>query len=274
MKLALIGFVGLVVWLSVVTPVTAQGLDDNGALVKKLKEVVEKISNDLEKIGEVHTGHLDKRENKTIEVQLNVARCYTFVTVGDSGAADISLTIRAHGKEVAGDRISGSQPQVKWCSSGRVKAEVKVSMYNGSGSFALGVYAKRAETNSSAEKVGGNENDFISNRVRQLHGQFGEGRAAISPLIRGNLSTGNEKIFKVRLKAGHCYTIIGAGSPSVRNLDIILLSPNGRELNRDTSKNNFPSFSTDPCPRSGGQYRIKVNMFSGFGQFGFQVFSN
>ncbi len=267
-KICLIGLILIAI------PAFAEDRTADAVTIKKLVEAASRAAPGTEKLGEFHTGQLAKRATTVVEVQLDRARCYTFIAVGGAGVSDLSLTVSAHGKEVGGDRISGEQPIVKWCSPGRVKASVKIAMYAGSGPFALGVYAEKGDAPASAEKVGGKGNDFISNRIRQLHGQFGKGRAAISALLKGNLSTGNDQVFKVRLRAGHCYTIIGAGSPSVRNLDIVLLDPNGRELDKDASKNNFPTVETDPCLRSGGQYRIKVNMFSGFGQFGLQVFSD
>ncbi|MCP4603850.1 MAG: hypothetical protein GY847_25580 [Proteobacteria bacterium] len=269
-----IGFLGLAAWLCMVPSAVANEGSVEDALLDKFEKASKKVARGMEKLGESHTGHLEKRASTTIDVQLDLARCYTFMAVGGKGVIDLSLTISAHGKEIAADRISGEKPAAKWCSPGRVKTEVKVTMYNGSGPFVLGVFAEKVDATANAEKVGGKENDFIANRVRQLHGQFGKGRAAISPLFRGNLSTGSEKIFKVRLTGGHCYTVISAGSPSVRNLDIVLFDPSDRELDNDDSKNSFPSLETDPCPRSGGQYRIKIRMFSGFGQFGFQVFSD
>ena len=95
-----------------------------------------------------------------------------------------------------------------------------------------------------------------------------------SPVLRGNLSTGNSKNYKVRLQGGHCYTIVSAGSPSVRNLDLVLVAPTGRELNRDQSKNSYPMVETDPCIRIAGEHTVRVYMYSGFGQFGLQLFTD
>ncbi len=242
--------------------------------IKTLEKLAAQLAPDMEKLGDVQSGHLGQRESKTIEIQLDRARCYKFIAVGGQGVKDLSLTVSAHGKEVTNDRITGEKPVAEWCSEGRVKTPVKLTTYKGSGTFALGVYGEKTGAKKTAEKVGGKGTDFIANRIRQLHGQFGKGRAAISSLLKGNLSTGNEKNYKIRLNGGHCYTIISAGSPSVRNLDIILYDKAGRELQQDTSRNNFPHFNTDPCLRGGGQYTLKVRMFSGFGQFGVQVFSD
>jgi hypothetical protein len=255
-------------------PVLADADAAQKKLESKLEETASQAAPLMERIGEVHFGQLAQRSKQKIEVQLDRARCYTFVVVGSDEVTDISLKVTARGEEVTSDRITGERPVAKWCSPGRVKASVEISMYDGSGPFAMAVFGDKATAPRKAEKVGGPGNDFIANRVRQLHSQFGKSRAAISPLYKGNLSTGNEQVFKVRLRAGHCYTIIAAGSPSVRNLDVYLLDGTGRELGKDKSKNSFPTLDTDPCLRSAGEYRVKVKMFSGFGQFGVQVFSD
>ncbi|MDJ0764886.1 MAG: hypothetical protein QNJ97_18030 [Myxococcota bacterium] len=142
------------------------------------------------------------------------------------------------------------------------------------GAVTLGMPADTTGSPKGQETAGGHATDFIANKIRQLHQTSGDGRVPVSPVLKGKLSTGNRKIFEIRLKAGHCYTIIGVGSPSVRDINISLLAPGGREVQRDTTKNNTPIVKTDPCIRASGQYKILVKMFSGFGQFGLQVFSN
>jgi hypothetical protein len=150
---------------------------------------------------------------------------------------------------------------------------VKLSMYGGSGTYALGAFGAPAKGGKATEKVGGPEVDFVANRIRQLHAQVGKGRAAASAVLRGNLATGDEQVFKVRMTGGHCYTIIAAGAPSVRDLNLSLVD-RGREVQSDASATNFPFFDTSPCPAFTGEYLVKVRMFSGSGQFGVQVFSD
>jgi hypothetical protein len=242
--------------------------------IQKLENAAKASVSNMEKVGDIQSGYLNQGASAVVAVQLDRARCYKFIAVGGTGVTDLSISVNAHGKEVTSDRISGKKLIAEWCSPGRVKVKIKLTIYDGNGSYALGTYGEKDGTRRGIEKVGGRGSDFIANRIRQLHAQFGKNRAAVSPLLRGNLSTGNQKNFEIRLNAGHCYTIITAGSPSVRNLDIHLVSPNGRELNSDQSKNSYPTVETNPCVRVTGKHTIRVYMFSGFGQFGLQVFSD
>ena len=91
------------------------------------------------------------------------------------------------------------------------------------------------------------------------------------PMRGNNLNTG---IFKIKLSKGHCYTVIGAGELSVRDLNLQLLDKKGKEMEADSSCSCFASLDTEPCIKKTGEYQIKVTMGKGSGQFGVQVFSD
>ena len=254
--------------------------DSGGALANleaaariSLEKYAAAIAGTMDPLGEPVTGTLGHRNSETLDVTLDLPRCYKFIAVGGEGVQDLTMSVIVDGKEVASDRISGQKPVAQWCAPGRVNAKVKLTMYGGAGAFAVGVYGAKKASVVSPEKVGGPEKDFIANRIRQIHVQYGKGRAAVSQVLRGNLSTNNEKVFKVKLTAGHCYTIVGVGCPSVKDLEISVID-NGRELQKDKTRNGYPVMDTDPCPTFTGQYIIKAKMIRGFGQFGIQVFSD
>jgi hypothetical protein len=248
--------------------------DAEAAALADMQAYAAQVVGGMEPVGEPHVGDLGYRNADEIEVLLDRPRCYKFVAFGGSGVTDLSLSVMDGKVELAGDRISGKKPLAQWCAPKRMRVTVKITMYNGTGPYAMGVYGAKASALAAPEKVGGNESDFIANRIRQLHAQFGKGRAALSPVHRGNLSTNSEQVFKVRLTAGHCYTIIAAGNPSAKDLEVTLLDGSGTELQKDKTRNNFPVLDTSPCPSFTGKYTVRVKMLKGFGQFGAQVFSD
>ncbi|MBW2276308.1 MAG: hypothetical protein JRF63_02385 [Deltaproteobacteria bacterium] len=248
--------------------------DAEAAALTDMQAYAAEVVGSLEQVGEPHVNILGYRNSESLEVLLDRPRCYKFVAVGGSGVTDLSMSVLVDKKEVAGDRISGKKPLAQWCSPKRMRVTIKITMYGGSGPYALGVYGAKASALAAPEKVGGKESDFIANRIRQLHAQYGKGRAALSPLHRGNLSTNSEQVFKVRLTAGKCYTIIAAGNPSAKDVEITLLDSSGTELQKDKTKTNFPVLDTSPCPSFTGKYTVRVKMIKGFGQFGAQVFSD
>jgi hypothetical protein len=241
----------------------------------KLDKAAKKFAAKMEPVGETHLGYLEKSTSKRIKIQIDRARCYKFVAVGGNEVTNLSITVNAHGKEVASDRISGDTPAVEWCSPGRLKAFVALTIHGDKGdTFGLRVYGEKDEVTKTAQPIGGTDKSFISNRIRQMYGQFGKNRRPSSAVLKGNLSTGKKKNYEIKLDAGHCYTILSAGNPSVRNLDILLFDPENRNLERDESKNSFPILETQPCIRASGKHVIQIYMHTGFGQFGFQIFSD
>lgn len=246
---------------------------EEAAVALALDESADHAAAGMEALGDAYIGTLGHRNAATFDVVLPEARCYKFLGAGGAGVQDLTLTVEVDGKEVAADRISGVRPAAQWCAPGRAAATIKVAMYGGAGAFAVGVYAAKRAI-GTPEKVGGAEADFIANRIRQLHAQFGKGRAAVMQVVRGNLATNGEQVFNAKLTAGHCYTIIGAGAPSVKDLDVVLLDKDRAELQKDQSFDGYAVMDTAPCPRFTGTYVVKIRVSKGAGQFGAQVFSD
>jgi hypothetical protein len=247
--------------------------EQEAAVALALDEIAARAAAGFERLGDPIVGTLGHRNAATFDVTLPEARCYKFLGAGGAGVQDLTLTVEVDGAEVAADRISGGSPAAQWCAPGRTAARVKLSMYGGAGAFAVGVYAAKAAA-AAPEKVGGAEVDFIANRIRQLHAQLGKGRAAVTQVVRGNLATNGEQVFNAKLVAGHCYTIVAAGAPSVKDLDVALLDQSRSELQKDATHEGFAVMDTAPCPRFTGTYVVKVRAAKGAGQFGAQVFSD
>jgi hypothetical protein len=260
------------VWREAGAEAAASGRE---AVLAELESYAGRVAAGMEAVGEPHFAEVGYRHSEVIRKELDGRRCYKFVAVGDRGVNDLRMSVLTDGEEVSGDRISGRRPVAQWCAPERSEVEIKLLVTGGSGRLALGVYgASSATAEAAPEKVGGSESDFVANRIRQLHVQYGRGRAAISPVFRGNLSTNGEQVFEVRLQAGHCYTVIAAGNPSVKDIDVVLLDRGGSEIQRDDTRAGFTALDTDPCPRFTGRYTVKIEMKRGFGQFAAQVFSD
>jgi hypothetical protein len=247
--------------------------EQEAAVALALDEIAAQAAAGFEPLGNPYVGTLGHRNAATFDVTLSEARCYKFLGAGGAGVQDLTLTVEVDGQEVASDRISGVRPAAQWCAPGLTAATIKVAIYGGSGAFAVGVYAAQRAA-AAPEKVGGADSDFIANRIRQLHAQFGKGRAAVNQVVRGNLATNSEQVFNVKLTVGHCYTIIGAGAPSVKDLDVVLLDQSRAELQKDPTHDGFAVMDTSPCPRFTGTYLVKIRVSKGAGQFGAQVFSD
>lgn len=250
---------------------TGKGAPDR--VVRKLEKSLLAKTSHAEKIGSTYSGYLERHRFKTFDVTLDAKQCYTFAAAGGPGVADLSLALTVGKKEVASDRISGKQPIMRWCAADTGKARVRVSMYDGEGAFVMLMLREKAGKAQSA-KVGGDGGDFVAMRLRQLHAQFAKGKAVHSRLFQGNLANGTTFVAPVKLKSGHCYVILGAGSPTVRNLDISVTDDGGSPIASDKSANSFPVIDSGLCPKKNGAYSIRVTMTDGSGPFGVQVFSD
>jgi hypothetical protein len=239
--------------------------------VALLDEVAAERAAGARRIGAPFEGTLGPRGTASLEVPLTEARCYEFLGVGGEGVQDLTLTIEVDGREVAADRISGVRPAARWCAPKSVRAVVRVAMYGGAGAFAVGVYEQKG---AASLEIGGAESDFVANRLRQLYAQFGMGRAAAAPAVRGNLQEGAEQAFEFSVSAGRCYTVIGVADPTVKDLDVVVYDKAGAEVQRDATHGGFAVVSSSPCPSSTGAYTVKVRATAGSGQFGAQLFTD
>jgi hypothetical protein len=144
-------------------------------------------------------------------------------------------------------------------------------MYRGNGGFAYQTFQSGGGGPIAfAPNLG--PNDFLSNRMREIAGRYAQGRAPVSPLMRGNLQTSQTQDFSVALAAGRCYTVVGVGEPSVTDLDLFLFDQNGTQVAQDQATDNFPIVQV--CPSVPGNNRVQVKMYSGYGAFGLQIFGN
>jgi hypothetical protein len=244
------------------------------AALAALARFAEEASAGMEPVGEPHAALVGHRQSETVEVLLERARCYKFLAAADPGVGAIVMSVSHDGQEVAADRISGARPIAQWCAPTRTRVQVKLLVTGGSGGLALGVFGAKAAAFATPEKVGGSESDFIANRLRQIHAQYGKGRAAVTGVMRGNLGTAAEQVFDIRLTAGHCYTAIAVGSPSIKDIDIAILDRSGREIHKDGTSAGFSVLDTSPCPSFTGKHTLKIRVSRGLGQFGAQVFSD
>lgn len=124
--------------------------------------------------------------------------------------------------------------------------------------------------------------DFIATQMQMRQAQFAVGMNPVLPIARGSLVTSGTQNYAVNMLPGHCYKIIGVGSPTVSDLDLKLYAPANADgtpsavVDQDIATDNFPviGLQRQLCPTAAGQYRLEVTMYAGSGEFGVQVFGN
>lgn len=87
-----------------------------------------------------------------------------------------------------------------------------------------------------------------------------------------SLSRGASQRYSATLSAGDCYTLAAFGGAGVRDLDIYLTSPAGREIARDIATDSRPIVNT--CVQETGTYAVRVLMYNGRGPYTYQIYRN
>lgn len=162
------------------------------------------------------------------------------------------------------------------CGGGRARSEerVEVEVVQGGGggeatgpqvTYALGVQAEGRPPPP----------DFVSQHMNARYQQFAPDMVPSSPLHHGYLQQGQDESFETVLEAGACYRLIGVGGPTMADLDLFIVDENGNAIAQDTATDNFPVLGlgdTPICPRWTGPFFVRALAYSGYGEYGLQVF--
>jgi len=117
-------------------------------------------------------------------------------------------------------------------------------------------------------------NDPIGVEMARRAEQFAANTEVSTPVFRGSLETGRFQDYQAVLRSDRCFKIIGVGGAGVVDLDLFLFDPQGTQLQEDTATDAYPVLGLNHpiCPDLRGDYRVRVRMFEGSGEFGVQIF--
>lgn len=109
--------------------------------------------------------------------------------------------------------------------------------------------------------------------------QFAAGFAPASQMARATIRQGMEGVMVPgTVQAGYCYRIIAVGGAGVRDLDLFLYDPTGRQVDADRAPDNYPVIGLNRplcippgVPPQSAQLRIRS--FTGSGAIGVQMFA-
>lgn len=119
-------------------------------------------------------------------------------------------------------------------------------------------------------RVGGTGYDFVAENLRRRWDEAGEGREAVTDVLRATLETSEAQGFPVRLEGGRCHVVLAVGVPSIRNLELALVDEFGTTREEDDTDDAFPSVRL--CPRVDSDWTVRLRAFEGYGAVGAQVF--
>lgn len=90
----------------------------------------------------------------------------------------------------------------------------------------------------------------------------------------GSLRRGEIEDHLMVLVGTHCYAFIAAGDDDVRDIDLILVDPDGTPVMHDTDQGREATLGVREqiCPERPGSYEIRVRMFAGGGEYALQAY--
>lgn len=101
------------------------------------------------------------------------------------------------------------------------------------------------------------------------------GLAPLAPPRQGEPQGQDDPVerFTFQTRAGRCYRVLAVGAPSVKDLDVAILAPDGRLAAADLSRDRFPIVPPRGplCTDAEGAYTIEVSVAEGSGTYAIQV---
>jgi hypothetical protein len=128
-----------------------------------------------------------------------------------------------------------------------------------------------AETAVQPEKVAVVQDpdltDPLGRAVAASAARVAPGWNKVDKLWRGELRSREALGFLAVLPYGRCYRFVGAGGAAITDFDLVLLDPNGVEIQRDVAQDSAPILGVDAsiCPEYPGAYRIEARPRTGTG---------
>lgn len=218
------------------------------------------------------------------DVTIVPGRCYRVLVAAEDGVTDVDLALRA--PDARGDEsLQTDGTREATASLGLLRPlcpptpgtyRLAITLVTGTGAIAWQMLGSSATAPATVAvervtfPIGGTGTTFVAQRVRARHTVAGEGRAPVSDLLVGQLRTSETAEHEVPVEAGKCYVALGAGAPSVTELDLVVRDSLGNELARDAERDAFPRARF--CPLTSARVRISARMYRGYGPYGVQIF--
>lgn len=213
---------------------------------------------------------LNTRDPREFQLNLQQGQCYAFASLGGPGSVDTDLVLNDQtGNQLEADTRRDRDAVVRYCAPATGSYALSVRMYEGQGPLFTVGYVQNAAQAQQAEPViaststaaaGLQENFALLDADMRARGYESYGNQTT-----GELATAATRNFEIQLEGGRCYAILAVGDGGVRDLDLLLLDPGGREVDRDLAQDARPTVRV--CPENSGNYYMQVRMTDGAGSY-------
>ncbi len=223
------------------------------------------------RVGEPSGVILTNSAPRDFQLNLEQGQCYAFATLGGPGAVDTDVFLNdSAGQRIEADTASAIDATIEHCAQVTGSYVLEVRMYSGQGPlFTVGYVRQSGQAAATTQPVMAT----TSTAGASLEENFAlvdadmraRGYETLGTQQRGSLTTGANRNFEIQLEGGRCYAILAVGDSTVRNLDVLLLGPDGRTVDRDTANDARPTVRV--CPESSGNFYMQVQMTEGSGNY-------
>lgn len=222
---------------------------------------------------------LQQGQDRNFPLNLEAGTCYAFASLGGPGATDTDVfVVDGAGNELARDTEQGQEGLARFCAPTTGSYTLRARMYRGHGPLFVAGYAKTPEPQQHAQTAPPTP---PSQPLIEAHSQAGPGLEENFRLLdadmqargyqsygdpsRGQLGEGQTRDFPIELEGGKCYAILAVGDNGVRDMNLVMLDPSGKALDRDIEQNARPVVRV--CPQKSGQFTMRMQMVQGSGKF-------
>lgn len=222
------------------------------------------------RVGEPSGIVLDSAEPRDFQLNLRQGECYAFASLGGPGSVDTDLFLHDQsGTRLEADTRRDRDAVVRYCAPATGNYTLQARMYEGEGPLFTAAYVQSQGATQQAQPVMAS----TSTAGASLQENFAlldadmraRGYESLGDQTTGQLAEAGTRNFAIQLEGGRCYAILAVGDTGVRDLDLHLLDPSGREVDRDVANDARPTVRV--CPEASGNFYMQVQMSSGSGQY-------
>lgn len=205
---------------------------------------------------------LDRRGEHDLLVALESGRCYAFVAYAHGERIDVDLDLYdPNAQLVAFDRAPDPFPVIPaWCAVEGGTHHLQLVASQGSGDALVGAYVLPEGLSDAARRIEG---------LRALHA---EDARPLGPVLHASVAERDTLSVPIATLPGRCYAIAAVASPSIQDLDLVVVDDHARLQTQDVGTDAAPVIRR-VCAEGGRPLRVELRAYVGGGDVWWQVFT-
>ena len=227
-------------------------------LTRVLPHVAKRFARGFEPELEPAHGNLGPNSSESMREDIDGGRCYAWIGLSPDGT-DLDLYLRDGSNVLAYDDGEDNFPVVRHCVAEDTHLNVEIKMFQGGGDWVLQRYALKGPPGA----------DLLTLMHGLYASMFVANGEPVGAAKRITLQAGEEREIPIEASSDWCYLPLAVTEPGT-DLDMALIDPTGREVERDEATDNYPVVRH--CPTKSGTYKVRLIMYRGQSDAIYQVF--